>query len=139
MSPANLTRILIATTLIYVGFAYLWLGVANSSSVSDESRPLLKTSCLLGSGVTYLIAISIVARRSGKRWIAPTLLSAGSTVVLGIAVIAIMSLTGAVSALFHDASVLEGLPPLFAFASLLTLVAMAVGIVVGGIARRIRV
>lgn len=139
MSPAKLTRVLLATTLIYVAFAYLWLVVANSSGVSDESRPWLKTSCLLGAGVTYLATVCTVARRSGKRWIAPTLLSAGSTTALGISVIAILSLTGAVSALFHDASFSEGLPPLLAFASLVMLVAMAVGIVVGAIARRLRV
>jgi hypothetical protein len=123
------------TAVAYLVLNHLWLAAANSGSVSDGTRPLLKALCLIAAVGLYLAVAGRVALHTESHWIRSTALIAGAAVAMGLILIVLSSLIWYKGQFFHDAGPVERIPTILAVLVGASLVAAAVAPIAGAVAR----
>jgi hypothetical protein len=96
----------------YLVLNYAWLWVANSASVDEPTRSILKTVCLVGAGAIYIAMAGFIAATAETQWMRKTAVNSGTAVALGLALIILSSLVWHRGQFLHDGTAMERLPML---------------------------
>jgi len=123
--------------VLYLLLNFLWLAAANSASVSEGSRPILKTLCLVGAVLVYVAAAILTAVREDESWPRKTAVNAGIAVAVGLVLIMISSALWRRGQFFHDSDPLQRLPSLTAIVLGVALLAALVAPLVGMVGRTV--
>lgn len=96
--------IAIAGAAIYTIFDILWLASANSSSVGESNRPVLKGACLAGAALTFLAISALLSTRAGAEpWVRKTATTSAMAVIAGVILMVAVSALWYQGQFFHDA------------------------------------
>jgi len=122
-------------TLLYVVLNHAWLTVANSPSVSEGSRPLLKSLCVALAIVVYVAMAVFFAVREESSWVRRTALNSGAAVAIALILIIASSVVWRRGQFFHDVEPLARLPSLAAMVLGAAVLAAALSPLLGLLAR----